>query len=586
MSYAKEIYEYSELEGIIRDGIITDSFSVNSSNVNILKGVRKIKVKEEYGNVYFKELLDLGELEEVNCNFSFFGDMKSLNNLRYVGGTFRFGAPILSLGNLQEVKGDLRPTTNELKNLGRLNKVGGTLDLRGMVHLTDLSPLKEVGGNLNLVKSLKGQYNLNDISVKGKIIYWNKAPNYFQQTQLKNPRIKPPVWISKGPYEFENYLVVPSSEQKEFYDYFKASFLKGELVKVGGMRNYIRYLIYDLLASYKEDGDFKKLVKHYKLLRKHYPTLSHDTDKIETEVGRKRKIRKYTKTILPHEVYKNWIDKVDGMINEVLNSANLRAWNIPNAKLMEYIEIGYKNQNLTSFGKENSDAILNELIIYIREEEEQRLVPFYSDYFEKNKPYKTNDPDGRFIPNYYRKFFSSDDEYHFFLNKHLLWITGVPIDNVLFPKYIPPLVRFLIELDFKKIMRGLENKIREKRGLPKVGEGWISETQLYYKIKNEFNEYEVIHHGRPKWLGRQHFDIYFPEVNIAIEYQGAQHFEEVEIFGGKEGLEIAKKNDEIKKLKCKKNSCVLIEVFPNYNFDDVTKQIRMELMKTGIKRKS
>lgn len=56
--------------------------------------------------------------------------------------------------------------------------------------------------------------------------------------------------------------------------------------------------------------------------------------------------------------------------------------------------------------------------------------------------------------------------------------------------------------------------------MPKVGEGWISETELFYKISDYFKEDEVVHHASPKWLGRQHLDIYFPKLNIGIEYQG------------------------------------------------------------------
>ena len=58
-------------------------------------------------------------------------------------------------------------------------------------------------------------------------------------------------------------------------------------------------------------------------------------------------------------------------------------------------------------------------------------------------------------------------------------------------------------------------------------------TELYYKIKETFPNEKVVHHGKPSWLGQQHLDIYFPYKNIAIEYQGLQHQEPVEFFGGK-----------------------------------------------------
>lgn len=75
----------------------------------------------------------------------------------------------------------------------------------------------------------------------------------------------------------------------------------------------------------------------------------------------------------------------------------------------------------------------------------------------------------------------------------------------------------------QKTRKEIENIIREEKSIPKIGEGWISETLLFYEIKEAFQEHQVIPHGSPSWLGLQHLDIFFPELNIAIEYQGKQH---------------------------------------------------------------
>ena len=71
---------------------------------------------------------------------------------------------------------------------------------------------------------------------------------------------------------------------------------------------------------------------------------------------------------------------------------------------------------------------------------------------------------------------------------------------------------------FRVILKSAEDLYREDIGMPKVGEGWISETELFYKISNYFKDYEIISHASPKWLGRQHLDIYIPKLNIVIEY--------------------------------------------------------------------
>ncbi|MGC8476290.1 MAG: hypothetical protein ACP5NP_08045 [Acetobacteraceae bacterium] len=105
--------------------------------------------------------------------------------------------------------------------------------------------------------------------------------------------------------------------------------------------------------------------------------------------------------------------------------------------------------------------------------------------------------------------------------------------------------------DFNKhlftLLRGAENDVRAAHGIASVGEAWVSETELLYRVRKLLPDVEVVAHGRPKWLGRQHLDIWIPSMAVALEYHGVQHFREVEFFGGKEGLQrtnrLRKKSD-------------------------------------------
>jgi hypothetical protein len=119
------------------------------------------------------------------------------------------------------------------------------------------------------------------------------------------------------------------------------------------------------------------------------------------------------------------------------------------------------------------------------------------------------------------------------------------------------------------------NILRERLGLPRIGEGWISETKLFYQLKLEFHDQVVLQHWKPKWLGRQHFDVYFQELNIAIEFQGAQHFRSIEYFGGKKAFEQNVKRDKRKKELCEMNDCDIIYVEPGYTLSEVSGLIRM-----------
>lgn len=97
-----------------------------------------------------------------------------------------------------------------------------------------------------------------------------------------------------------------------------------------------------------------------------------------------------------------------------------------------------------------------------------------------------------------------------------------------------------------------ENVVREKMGLPRIGEGWVSETVLYNKIceifKNE--KYDILFHAHPPFLKGLELDIYIPVLKLGIEYQGKQHYEPIDFFGGTQGFNEQKKRDLIKKELC------------------------------------
>lgn len=125
-----------------------------------------------------------------------------------------------------------------------------------------------------------------------------------------------------------------------------------------------------------------------------------------------------------------------------------------------------------------------------------------------------------------------------------------------------------------------ENEVRSKYGIPLIGEGWVQEAILFNKIKSFFPSVDVIKHGKPKWLGRQHFDIWVPTHNLAIEYHGKQHFEPVSFFGGKESFEKNIERDERKRGLSEKNRVILVEI--SYNDDLSEESIIKKLLQKGI----
>ncbi len=126
----------------------------------------------------------------------------------------------------------------------------------------------------------------------------------------------------------------------------------------------------------------------------------------------------------------------------------------------------------------------------------------------------------------------------------------------------------------KGIVREAENQVREDLELPRVGEGWIGETQLFNRIRAEFPEERVIAHGRPGWLAPQHLDVYLPDRNIALEYQGLQHYEPVDFFGGEAQHRRQLELDERKRGLCQANDCVLLCLRDGYDISEVVERIR------------
>ncbi|GAA4048315.1 hypothetical protein [Flavobacterium chungnamense] len=129
------------------------------------------------------------------------------------------------------------------------------------------------------------------------------------------------------------------------------------------------------------------------------------------------------------------------------------------------------------------------------------------------------------------------------------------------------------------LLREVENELRVSMGAKPIGEGYISETELFYKIKNRFTELKVLQHGKPDFLGRQHFDVWIPDIKLAIEYHGTQHDKPVEFFGGESAFLKNQERDKLKKKKCDENNVNLIEVRPGYNFNELVNQIEIHLTK-------
>lgn len=105
-----------------------------------------------------------------------------------------------------------------------------------------------------------------------------------------------------------------------------------------------------------------------------------------------------------------------------------------------------------------------------------------------------------------------------------------------------------------------------------------SQTDFYNKLQAVFPNDKISYEKRLPWLGLMSFDMYFDDYNIAIEFDGIQHYEPVEHFGGVDYFKIIQERDARKDALCQENSCYLIRVPYNYTESDFKEIV------TSIKR--
>ena len=68
----------------------------------------------------------------------------------------------------------------------------------------------------------------------------------------------------------------------------------------------------------------------------------------------------------------------------------------------------------------------------------------------------------------------------------------------------------------------------------------------------------MLRNYRPDWLEGLELDVYLPDMALAFEYQGIQHFVPIEIWGGEEKLRVQQKNDKRKYELCSERGIKLL----------------------------
>lgn len=115
-----------------------------------------------------------------------------------------------------------------------------------------------------------------------------------------------------------------------------------------------------------------------------------------------------------------------------------------------------------------------------------------------------------------------------------------------------------IEIDAYQFLRGNGcTKCKMRANQTKLS-SFLKRNKI--NIEDEYNKFEWLKTERG---GRMSLDMYLIDYNAAIEYQGRQHFEPVDKFGGEEEFKKTKERDLNKKNGCCRHGVELIYFIPN-----------------------
>ena len=618
------IYSTEKLNSLINEkGYINGDIVIRGNNIKSLVNLKKV-----YGNLGIdsNSLSDLGELNYVKNDFwiSSAKNLKSLNNLERVGGNLSLRySNIEDLGKLWRIGNKLSLRDTRVESLSSLKEVKVLflpkrfrevniefIKTQTVKYWSDKKntpevikeSLKDVGGE-------NFRYNIfipNDNEANygwGKV--WDSKLG-FKVSLLKFRIPKNPLenfYVSKENLisQENNFIFYKNEIDKnieylnEFKDDYEIQKLRNRLI-FDLLENFIANKIdcqifiqkteyYEILFSKFSSTTKLEFLPIYELLNKNRvisKLISTDTFSSNYSKIHELELR-LKKRVLNGEML---VKRVNGLNDYIQNNINEYSKFI-DEKLDKLYSSNFSFFN-SLFGKLKTLAeINNEFPKKYRIEDSGHSSAYYMTrrdksfiFLEKNKNNSIFIKYNNVLNEYNSSEIIQMKKKHW--NGGQLWISynenpltyyGHNSDNFIY--YIENLIHNI----FYAFVLSFQNDFRISKGLPKIGEGWISETELFYKLKDYFKDEIVQNHGKPKWLGRQHVDIWFPKHKVGIEYQGLQHDKPIDFFGGEIAFLKNKERDKRKKSLFKKNNSILIEVRKGYDFESIVKEIKNYLKK-------
>lgn len=101
----------------------------------------------------------------------------------------------------------------------------------------------------------------------------------------------------------------------------------------------------------------------------------------------------------------------------------------------------------------------------------------------------------------------------------------------------------------------------------------LEQLKIEYKQQYSFSEC--------KRINLLKFDFYLPDYNCCVEYDGEQHFEPSNFFGGEEAFKERQERDEIKNQFCREQNIRLIRI-PYWDFNKINEDYILERLENEV----
>lgn len=370
--------------------------------------------------------------------------------------------------------------------------------------------------------------------------------------------------------------------QRSFYDYWLGNLEKELYIDVEGNLSYLFVYLYGVVGEFVNDGNIIRLSTAFRNIKEGYSDYENLMDYlIGWEIDANLYAKRFDKAWALGNQYRRVGKGPRLTVEDIYNfRSKCEDTSIDGFDLLHML---VSESGLTDFGKTRREEIAELATGVLGDFQSIYGTNFIEGFYARFDFADINERDFTYLGG----FFKSNKEYLYWRsvyetgerNKypyeygHTLF-SGIPIEQPSIKCYaVPSIIKVAALNQGKEIIRECENSIRGRYEIPRVGEGWVNETILFYKIKEAFPKYNIIRHGKPDWLSPQHLDIHFQDLNVAIEYQGKQHFEPVEYFGGEEAFKEQQLRDERKKRLCEEIGCILIYVTEGYDFDKLVNNL-------------